>query len=409
MPGWLRYNRCMFAALTRAQIDAQKTAAAVARQLESEVVAADRVARPARGVRKALANAGLLGLCLPRRWGGQGADYLALGLACEELESIDATLRVWVSVHLGLHALGIFQWGTDEQRDRWLPPLARGERLGLFALTDEGAGSDPARMASTARRAGDVYVVNGVKRWISLAGEADQMLWFARTADGEPAHEHLSAFIIDVDTPGITVQAIEDKVGLRAMATGTVRCEDVRVQVHDRLGEEGEGFKIAMACLDNGRYTVGAGAAGTIRTCLGLARDYALRRETFGRPIARQQLIQQKLAHIAGDYDIVRLLYGQVGALKNAGSRNTRETSLLKWRATDAAFAAADAALQVFGAEGYAATQPIERFWRNARVGALYEGTNEIHQLIQAGYALGERTDASLRCELPAYDALTWL
>lgn len=399
----------MFAALTRTQIDAQETAAAVARQLEPEVVAADRSARPAHGVREALASAGLLGLCLPRRWGGQGADYFAAGLACEELEAVDATLRVWVSVHLGLHALGIFQWGTDEQRDRWLPPLARGERLGLFALTDEGAGSDPARMASTARRDGDVYVVNGVKRWISLAGEADQMLWFARTADGEPAHEHLSAFIIEADQPGVSVQGIEDKVGLRAMKTGSIRCEGVNVPVRDRLGEEGEGFKIAMACLDNGRYTVGAGAAGTIRVCLGLARDYALRRETFGRPIARQQLIQQKLAQIAGDYDVVRLLYGQVGALKNAGSRNTRETSLLKWRATDAAFASADAALQVFGAEGYAATQPVERFWRNARVGALYEGTNEIHQLIQAGYALGERTDASLRCELPAYDALTWL
>ena len=383
-------------------------AAVVAGQLEPEVIAADREARAALGVREALASAGLLGLCLPRRFGGQGADYLALGLACEELEVVDATLRVVLSVHLGLHALGILQWGTDDQQNRWLPPLARGEQLGLFALTDEGAGSDPARMASTARRDGDVYIVNGLKRWISLAGDADQMLWIARTADGEPAHEHLSAFVIDAHAPGVTAQIIADKVGLRAMHTGTIRCEDVRVPVGDRLGEEGEGFKIAMACLDNGRYTVGAGAAGTIRTCLGLARGYALRRESFGRPIARQQLIQQKIAAIAGDYDIVRLLYAEVAALKNAGRRNTRQTSLLKWRATDSAFAAADATLQVFGAEGYTAAQPIERIWRNARVGALYEGTNEIHQLLQAGYALGERTDATLRRELPAYNALTW-
>lgn len=398
----------MFTALTQAQTNVQAAAAVVARQLQPEVIAADREGRAARGVRDALANAGLLGLCLPRRYSGLGADYVALGLACEELEAVDATLRVMVSVHLGLHALGILQWGTDEQRERWLPPLARGERLGLFALTDEGAGSDPARMASTARRDGNAYVVNGLKRWISLAGDADQMLWIARTDEGEPAHEHLSAFIIDMRAPGVTTRLIEDKVGLRAMHTGTIRCDDVSVPVGDRLGEEGEGFKIAMACLDNGRYTVGAGAAGTIRACLGLARDYALRREAFGRPIARQQLIQQKIAAIAGDYDIVRLLYGQVGALKNNGTRNTRETSLLKWRATESAFAAADATLQIFGAEGYAATQPIERIWRNARVGALYEGTNEIHQLLQAGYALGERTDATLRRDLPAYNDETW-
>ncbi len=408
MLGWLRYNRCMFAASTRAQMDAQATAAVVARQLEPEVIAADHEGRAARGVREALASAGLLGLCLPRHFGGRGSDYLALGLACEELEAVDATLRVWLSVHLGLHALGILQWGTEEQKERWLPPLASGDRLGLFALTDEGAGSDPARMASTARRDGDAYVINGLKRWISLAGDADQMLWIARSDGGEPAHEHLSAFIIDARAPGVSTQIIADKVGLRAMHTGTIRCEGVRVPVGDRLGEEGEGFKIAMACLDNGRYTVGAGAAGTIKACLGLARDYALQREAFGRPIARQQLIQQKIAAIAGDYDIVRLLYGQVGALKNDGKRNTRETSLLKWRATDAAFAAADATLQIFGAEGYAGSQPIERIWRNARVGALYEGTNEIHQLIQAGYALGERTDATLRRELPAYNGVTW-
>ncbi len=398
----------MFAALTRAQVDLKTLACATARQLEPEVVAADRAGRPADRAAHGLAQAGLLGLCLPRRYGGLGGDYLALGLACEELEAVDATLRVTVSVHLGLHALGIFQWGSEEQRRRWLPPLARGERLGLFALTDEGAGSDPGRMAGSARRVGDAYLLNGTKRWISLAGQADQMLWIARSGEPESGHDGLSAFIVDAHAPGVTVKAIEDKVGLRAMHTGSVTCEDVQVPIIDRLGEEGEGFKIAMACLDHGRYTVGAGAAGTIRAVLAQSGAYARQREAFGRPIARQQLIQQKIAQMARDYEIVRLLYLQAGWLKNVGLRNTRETSLLKWHATDAAFASADSALQIYGAEGYSAGQPIERFWRNARVGALYEGTNEIHQLIQAGYALGERVDAPLRRELPTYDSAAW-
>ncbi|MBL8093628.1 MAG: acyl-CoA dehydrogenase family protein [Anaerolineales bacterium] len=398
----------MFAALTEHQVETQTLARSIAERLRETVVAADRAGRPAEGVAAELASAGLLGLCLPRRYGGLGADYLALGLACEELEAVDATLRVVLSVHLALHALGIFQWGTESQRERWLPALARGERLGMFGLTDAGAGSDPANLDSTAQKVADGYVLNGLKRWISLAGQADQILWIARTDATAPANEGLSAFILDTRTHGVSTGPIEGKVGLRAMHTGWVRCQDVHVPGTDRLGDEGEGFKIAMACLDNGRYTVGAGAAGTIRAALRLSKAYAQQRETFGRPLATRQLIQQKVAHMARDYELTRLLYLQAGWLKNRGQRNTRETSLLKWQATDTAFAAADSALQILGAEGYSDAQPIERIWRNARVGAIYEGTNEIHQLIQAGYALGDRRDALLRCELPAYDAQAW-
>lgn len=404
----LRYNRDMFAALTARYDDVRELARAVALALEPDVVAADRADRPAEGAAAALAEAGLLGLCLPRRFGGLGHDYLALGVLCEELEAVDASLRVVTSVHLALHALGIFQWGTPEQHERWLPDLARGTRLGMFGLTDVGAGSDPANLESTARRDGDDYVLSGYKRWISLAGQADQILWIARTGGARPSHDNLSAFILDVHSPGVTVGQITGKVGLRAMHTGWVRCDSVRIPASDRLGHEGEGFKIAMACLDNGRYSVGAGAAGSIRAALAHSLAFAGQREAFGRPIARQQLIQQKIAHITRDLDLARLAYLQVGWLKNSGRRNTRETSLLKWQATDAAFAAADAALQIHGADGYANDQPIERLWRNARVGSIYEGTNEIHQLIQAGYALGERSDAPVRCELPAYDAAAW-
>lgn len=398
----------MFAALTAQHDDVRELARVVALALEPKVIAADKADRPAEGVAAALAEAGVLGLCLPRRFGGLGHDYLALGVLCEELEAVDASLRVLVSVHLALHALGIFQWGTPEQRERWLPDLARGTRLGMFGLTDSGAGSDPAGLDSTARRDGDDYVLTGLKRWISLAGQADQILWIARTGTTRPSHENLSAFILDVHSPGVTTGQITGKVGLRAMPTGWVRCDEVRIPATDRLGQEGEGFKIAMACLDNGRYTVGAGAAGGIRAALAHSVAFAARREAFGRPIARQQLIQQKIAHMTRDLELARLAYLQVGWLKNAGRRNTRETSLLKWQATDAAFAAADAALQIHGADGYAGEQPIERLWRNARVGSIYEGTNEIHQLIQAGYALGERGDAPVRCELPAYDAAVW-
>ncbi len=398
----------MFAALTDHQVETQTLARSIAERLRETVVAADRASRPAESVAAELASAGLLGLCLPRRYGGLGADYLALGLACEELEAVDATLRVVLSVHLALHALGIFQWGSESQRTRWLPALARGERLGMFGLTDAGAGSDPANLDSTAQKVADGYVLNGLKRWISLAGQADQILWIARTDASAPANEGLSAFILDTRTHGVSTGPIEGKVGLRAMHTGWVRCQDVYIPETDRLGDEGEGFKIAMACLDNGRYTVGAGAAGTIRAALRLSSAYARQRETFGRPLATRQLIQQKVAHLARDYELTRLLYLQAGWLKNHGLRNTRETSLLKWQATDTAFAAADSALQILGAEGYSDAQPIERIWRNARVGAIYEGTNEIHQLIQAGYALGDRRDVPLRCELPAYDAQAW-
>ncbi len=369
----------------------------------------DREQHMAEFILPRMAELGLLGLCLPMRYGGQGFDYLTLGLACEELEAVDSTLRVVLSVHLGLNSLGLFQWGSEAQKERFLIPQARGEKIGCFGLTEAGAGSDVAAIRSTARREGDHYVLNGEKMWISLATKADHCLWFARTDPQTPdPHKGLSAFLVELDRPGVRRGEIHGKLGMRAGSTGWIALDEVRVPVENRIGLEGEGFKIAMACLDNGRYTVAAGAAGLIRACLEASVRYANERQAFGRPIGRFQLIQQKIATMVQSYEAARLLYWRAGWMKNQGLRNTRETSLAKWFATEAAFQAASEAVQIHGAYGYSDEYNVERYLRNAKGAVIYEGSSEIHQLIQADYALGYRQDAPLRCELPAYDPRAW-
>lgn len=356
------------------------------------------------GILRRMGELGILGICIPTRWGGQGMDYLALGLACEELEAVDTSLRVAMSVHLGLNSLGLLQWASDEQRLAFLEPQARGEKLAGFCLTEPGAGSDVASLTASARRDGEDYVLNGEKMWISLASRADHFLWFARTnPQAADPHDGLSAFLLEADRPGVTRGDIHGKLGIRAGSTGWVNCQDVRVPAHVRIGEEGEGFKIAMACLDGGRYTVAAGATGLIRACLEASLRYARQRQAFGRPVAGFQLIQRKIAGMVQSYEMARLLYLRAGWMKNEGRRNTRETSLAKWFATEASFQAASEAIQIHGAYGYSDEYDVERYLRNARGAMLYEGTSEIHELIQAGYALGLRQDAALRRELPGY------
>ncbi len=352
---------------------------------------------------------GILGICIPVRYGGQGMDYISLGLVCEELEAMDTSLRVVMSVHMGLNSMGLLQWGTEEQKQRFLTPQARGEKIACFGLTEPGAGSDVAGIRSTARREGDDYIINGEKMWISLATKAHHCLWVARTnPQAADPHEGLSAFLIEMDRPGVTRGDIHGKLGVRAGSTGWIACQDVRIPSENRIGKEGEGFKIAMSCLDNGRYTVAAGATGLIRACLDASVRYAKERQAFGREIAKFQLIQQKIATMVQFYDAARLLYLRAGWMKNQGLRNTRETSLAKWYATDASFQAASEAIQVHGAYGYSDEYDVERYLRNSKGAIIYEGTSEIHQLIQAGYALDFRQDAQLRCELPAYNPDEW-
>jgi len=365
----------------------------------------DRAQEMAPFILPRMAKLGILGICLPVRYGGQGMDYISLGLACEELEVVDSTLRVVLSVHIGLNSMGLFQWGTEDQKQRFLVPQARGEKIACFGLTEPGAGSDVAGIVSTARREGEEYVLNGEKMWISLATKADHCLWVGRTNPKADSHEGLSAFIIELDRPGVTTGDLHGKLGMRAGSTGWINFQDVRIPADQRIGEEGEGFKIAMSCLDNGRYTVASGATGLIRASLEASIKYSKERKAFGREIAKFQLVQQKIAKMVQSYEMARLLYLRAGWMKNQGLRNTRETSLAKWFATDESFSAASEAIQIHGAYGYSDEYDVERFLRNSRGAIIYEGTSEIHQLMQAGYALGLREDTPLRCELPAYDA----
>lgn len=354
-----------------------------------------------------MAELGILGINIPVRYGGQGFDYVTLGLVCEELERADTTLRVVMSVHMGLNSMALLQWGTEEQKQQFLTPQAKGEKYAAFCLTEPGVGSDVQNMNSTAKKVGDKYILNGEKMWISLASKAHHFLYFAKT-DPSKGAKGITAFIVTKDMPGVTTGDIHGKLGVRAGSTGWVKCEDVELTAANRLGEEGEGFKIAMSCLDNGRYTVGSGATGLIRACLEESIKYAEQRVTFGVPISQHQLVKQKIAFMQQWYDAAFLLNMRVGWLKNQGIRNTRETSVAKWYATDHSVQAALEAVQVHGAYGFSDEYPVERYLRNSKGGVIYEGTSEIHQLMQADYAFGFREDKPLRCELPAYDAEFW-
>ncbi len=370
----------------------------------------DRKHEPIPGVLERMGELGLLGISIPVRYGGQGMDYITLGLVSEELEYVDSTLRVVMSVHMGLCALSILHWGTEAQKQKFLVPLARGEKVGAGAFTEPGHGSDFARIQGTARREGDVYILNGEKMWISLATKADYALVTMRTdPHADPPHRGLTAFIVDLHSPGVTRGDIKGKLGVRAGSTGWIAFQNVEVPVENRIGEEGEGFKVTMSAFDRGRYTVGAGAAGLIRAALDASVAYARERRTFGQPIGHHQLIKEKIARMARDYEMTRLLYLHTGWLMNQGQRFTRQASLTKWFGTEAAFRAAHDAIQIHGAYGYSDEYDVERFFRNSRGAMIYEGSSEIHTLIQADYALGYRYDKPLRKELPPYDPDEWL
>ncbi len=343
---------------------------------------------------------GILGLPIPEEYGGSGFDYVSLALACAELEYVDTFMRVVMSVHVGLNSLALLQWGTDEQKQRWLTPQATGDKLGTFGLTEPNAGSDAGSIESTVVRDGDSYILNGSKMWISLADIADHFLVFA-SLDRSLKHRSLTAFVIERGMEGFTTGTIKGKLGVRAGNTGELAFNNVRVPVENRIGEEGEGFKVAMSCIDQGRFTVGAGAVGLTKACLDASVKYANERHAFGAPIANLQLVQQMIAKMVAGYEASHLLTMQAAELKNRGVRNTRETSLMKWYACDVALQSADDAIQVHGSYGYSNEYPVERFWRNARGAVIYEGTREVHTLLQAEYALGLRQDKPLRQPQP--------
>jgi glutaryl-CoA dehydrogenase (non-decarboxylating) len=351
-----------------------------------------------------MAEANLLGFCIPEQYGGLGMDYVSLGLASEELEYGDTSARVILSVHIGLYSLPILTWASEAQKQKYLTPAAKGEKIGTFGLTEPAAGSDVVGLQTTAVRQGDCYVLNGEKMWISLADVADYFLVFAWTDLDKKAkrdHSGISAFIVERGWAGLTTATIHGKLGVRAGNTGSISFQDVRVPAENLVYGEGQGFKIAMFCLDQGRYTVAAGSCGLIRACRDASVKYSFERKTFTHHIAEHQLVKQMIANMEAGYEYSTALWLKAGWLKNQGLRSTRATSLAKWIACREAEAAAANAVQVFGAYGFSDEYPVERFYRNSKGASIYEGTREIHTLLQADYALGFREDKPLERDLP--------
>ena len=355
---------------------------------------------------KTMAELGLLGVCIPEQYGGAGFDYISLGLVCEELEACDTFLRVAMSVHVGLNSLSLYSWGTEEQKQKYLVPQAKGEKIATFGLTEPNAGSDVIGARSTARRDGDDWILNGEKMWISLADVADNFLFFCWTdAEKQKARDHsgMSCFIVERSMPGFSSGTIHGKMGIKAGNTGYFSLQDVRVPKENMLGKEGEGFKIAMFSLENGRYTVASGATGVIRASRDAAVAYANMREVQGQKIANFQLVKQKIADMEADYEMCHLLWAKAGYLKNVGKSSTRAASLAKWQATTRSEKAASMAIEVHGANGYTNDYPVERYLRNCKAAVIYEGTRDIHTLMQADWALGLKKEKAARVTLPSY------
>jgi len=359
-----------------------------------------------RNILTGMADLGLLGISVPTEYGGAGMDYLSLGLASEELEYVDTSLRVILSVHAGLNCLSLLTWGTEDQKQRYLVPQAQGKKIATYGLTEPAAGSDVRGLQTVAVKKGDRYLLSGEKMWISLADVADNFLVFA-WSDLEKKKQRdisgITAFIVERGFKGFSSGTLKEKWGILAGNTGYFKMDELEVPEQNVLGRPGEGFKIAMFALDQGRYTVAAGATGLIRACRDWSAKYALERKTFGEVIANHQLVKQMIANMESDYQVSRLLWQRAGVLKNQGRRNTRETGLAKWFSTVASERAAGDAVQVHGANGYSDEYPVGRFYRNCKGAVIYEGTREIHTLMQADYVLGFRQDKPTRCELPPF------
>ncbi|MBA3766282.1 MAG: acyl-CoA dehydrogenase family protein [Acidobacteria bacterium] len=359
-----------------------------------------------RSILDKMAELNLLGVCIPEEYGGAGFDYISLGLVCEDLEAVDTFMRVVMSVHTGLNSLTLYTWGTEEQKQKYLVPQAKGEKIATYGLTEPGAGSDVVGSRSTARREADEYVLNGEKMWISLGDIADNFLFFCWTDEEKRRkrdHTGMSCFIVERGMKGFSSGTIHGKMGIRAGNTGYFALDNVRVSQENLVGEEGEGFKIAMFALEQGRYTVAAGATGIIRASRDASIAYAMERETFGTKIANHQLVKQKIAEMEADYQMSHLLWLRAGYLKNAGKPNAKKTSLAKWQATVRSEKAASMAIEVHGANGYSNDYPVERYLRNCKAAIIYEGTRDIHTLMQADWALGLKKEKAARKTLPPW------
>jgi butyryl-CoA dehydrogenase len=328
-----------------------------------------------------IADQGYLGAIVPREYGGAGLDYRTYGLVVEEIGRGDSAMRTVVSVQTSLVCSAFLRWGTEEQKQHYLPKLCSGEWLGCFGLTEPDTGSDAANQRTRARKTDGGWVINGAKMWISLGNHAKVALIFAQT-DPDKGHRGLACFLVDTDQPGFQPQEIHHKLGLHGSDTAAISLDDVEVSDDQLLGEVGDGFKVAMSSLDSGRYSVAAGCVGICQGCLDASVRYSKDRVQFGRPIASFQLVQAMIADIAVETDASRMLVWRAGYLKDAGKPNTTETSIAKLYATEAAIKAANTAIQVHGGSGYVDDYPVERYLRDVRVTTLYEGTSQIQKLI---------------------------
>src|SRR6266568_5798604 len=348
----------------------------------------DRAEELDRGLVPKLAAAGYLGATIADEYGGMGLDTVSYCLLMEELGRADSSVRGIVSVNLGLVGKTIAKWGTDGQKREWLPRLASGDALGCYALTEPGSGSDPAGLVSRAERDGDDWILSGSKISITLGTWAKVALVFARTgADGARG---ITCFLVPTDSAKFSARPIKGKRGLRAQDTGELFLEGVRVPDASRLGAEGDGFKVAMSALDNGRISLAAGCVGIGRGCLEACTTYAKERRQFGKSIASFQLVQELLTDIAVETDAARLLTWRAATLADAGERHTLESSVAKYYASEVSVRAANAAVQVHGGYGYVDEYPVGKYLRDARVTTLYEGTSQIQKLIIGRALTGE-------------------
>jgi alkylation response protein AidB-like acyl-CoA dehydrogenase len=334
-----------------------------------------------RSIFNKMAELGLTGIPWPEEYGGIGSDYLAYVIAVEELSKVCASTGVTLSAHISLASWPIYKFGTEQQKQTYLRALATGEKLGAYGLSEPGAGSDVSSMKTRAVRDGDHYVLNGSKVWITNGGEAEIYIVFAVT-DPEKKHRGISAFIVEKGTPGFSIGKKEKKLGIRSSPTTELIFEDCRIPKENLLGEEGEGFKIAMMTLDGGRNGIAAQAVGIAQGALDAAVEYAKGRVQFGKPIAEQQGIAFKLADMATAIEAARLLTYQAAWLESNGLPYGKESAMAKLFAGDTAMKVTVEAVQIFGGYGYTKDYPVERFMRDAKITQIYEGTQEIQRIV---------------------------
>jgi alkylation response protein AidB-like acyl-CoA dehydrogenase len=343
---------------------------------------------------KKMGQLGFMGIEVPEEYGGAGMDTLAYVLALEEINKVDAAHGTIMSVNNSLFCYGILRFGSEAQKHNYVTPVASGQKVGAYSLTEPMSGSDAATMKSRATRQGDVYVINGTKSWVTSGPAADSIVLFTMT-DPERGHRGITAFIIETDKPGFHVGRNEDKLGIRASATSEIHFEDYECPLENRLGEEGEGFKIAMTVLDAGRIGIAAQALGIAEAAYEASLGYAREREAFGGPIGHFQAIQWKIADMKCRIEASRLLTYQAALAKEdakkTGERFTTEACMAKLYASETAMFCAHQAVQIHGGVGYSKELPIERYFRDAKITEIYEGTSEIQRLVIARNELGIR------------------